>query len=624
MAGETFANLLAVEVAGRPLPEDVAALLVSGYVDDSVRLPDMFVLRFRDPDHQVLAKAGVQIGSAVEIHAATADDPQRQLLVSGEVTALEVDLDATGTFTVVRGFDHSHRLLRGRRVRAYRQATASDVARQVAQAAGLRVGTVDPTPTVYEHLAQPGISDWEFLHLLADLAGAEVSVVDGVLQFRVPARAAQAPSPSTRPEASPYVLEFGRNLLRCQVAVTAADQVSRVEVRGWDDRTKSEIVATEPAAASDRLSLGVTPGEITKPFGEAVFLVTDTPFPSQAAATQAARSIAGDLAGSFAELDAVAMGIPKLRAGTAVTLANVGAPFEGKYTISSSRHVFDPDIGYQTWITVGGRENRSLYGLASGGTRAAGNGGAGAPDRLCGLVNAVVTDNRDPEDRGRLKVSFPWLDKEYVSDWARSAGMGGKAGGGMFGPEVGDEVVVGFEQGRMDRPFVLGGLYNGQDKPSSHDVPLVDATTGKVNRRSLADRSGDRMELLDAAGGGPQGVRLSTGDGKVTLHLDRKDTRVVLHSDGTVEIDAKQKVTVTAQQGVSLDAGTGALELTGNSVKVSARTGVQVDGGTGALQLSTNGQVAVKGTTVGVEGTANTEIKGGAMCAISAALVKIN
>lgn len=624
MAGETFANVLAVEVAGRPLPQDVAALLVSGYVDDSVRLPDMFVLRFRDPDHQVLAKAGVRIGSALKIYATAADDPQRQLLVSGEVTALEVDLDTTGTFTVVRGFDHSHRLLRGRRVKAFRQATASDVATQVARAAGLTVGEVDATTTVYEHLAQPGISDWEFLHLLADLAGAEVSVVDGTFRFGVPTRAARAPSPSTRPEASPYVLEFGRNLLRCQVAVTAADQVARVEVRGWDDRTKSEIVVSEPAGSSDRLTLGLTPAQITQPFGDAVHLVTGTPYPSQAAAAQAARTIAGDLAGSFAELDAVAMGIPKLRAGTAVTLANVGAPFEGKYTVSSSRHVFDPDTGYQTWVTVGGRENRSLYGLASGGTRAAAGGGAGAADRLCGLVNAVVSDNRDPEDRGRLKVSFPWLDKEYVSDWARATGMGGAGGGGMFGPEVGDEVLVGFEQGRVDRPFVLGGLYNGQDKPSDHDVPLVDSTSGTVNRRSLVDRSGDRLELLDAAGGGPQGVRLSTGDGKVTLHLDRKDTKVVLHSDGTVEIDAKEKVTVKAQQGVSLDAGTGKLELTGDSVSVTARTGVQLDGGTGALQLTTNGQVAVKGTTVGVEGTANTEIKGGAMCAISATLVKIN
>lgn len=623
MAGETFANVLTVEAGGRPLPPDIAALLVSGYVDDSVQLPDLFVLRFRDPNHQVLAKTGLSIGSPVKIYATAGDDPQRQLLVSGEVTALEVDLDATGTFTVVRGLDHSHRFLRGRRVAGYQQMTASDVAVQIAQRAGLPVGDVDATTTVYEHLAQPGISDWEFLHRLADLAGAEVSVVDGAFVFRDPARAAQAPSPSTRPDASPYVLEFGRNLLRCQVAVTAADQVAEVEVRGWDVVAKEAVVARSPAAGSDRLALGVTPGQAAEPFGKAVFLATDTPYATQAAADQAAHSLAADLAGSLAELDAVAMGIPKLRAGTAVTLANVGAPFEGKYTISSSRHVFDPDVGYQTWVTVGGRSNRSLYGLASGGGRGGAGGGPGTADRIGGLVNAVVTDTRDPDDRGRVRLTFPWLSDDYVSDWARTAEFGGTNGGGVFGPDVGDEVLVGFEQGRVDQPYVIGGLYNGRDRPSTHDTPLTDSTSGKVNRRSVVNRSGDRLELLDA-GSGPQGVRLSTGDGRITLHLDRQATKVVVYSDGSVEVEAKQKVTVKADQGVSVDAGSGSLELTGDSVRVTARTGVQVDGGSGALQLQTKGQVAVKGTSVGVEGTASTEIKGGATCSISAALVKIN
>lgn len=622
MAGETFANTLFVEAGGGPLPPEAADLLVSGYVDDSTELPDLFVLRFRDPDHLVLRKTSLTIGSPVKVYARAGDDPDKQLLISGEVTALEIDVDATGTFTVVRGMDHAHRFFRGRRVAGYRQMTASDIAVQVARRAGLPVGTVDATTTVYEHVAQAGITDWEFLHRLADLAGAEVAVTDGKFVFRDPARAARAPDPATRPDASPYVLEFGRNLLRCHVAVTAADQVSQVEVRGWDTQAKQAVVGRAPAGVSDRLSLGLTPAQAARPFGEAVFLATDTPYDTQAAADQAAASLAADLAASLAEVDAVAMGIPRLRAGTAVTLSNVGTPFEGKYTITASRHVFDPDVGYQTWLTVGGRSNRSLYGLASGGGGGAGSGGPGG-DRIAGLVNAVVTDTRDPEDRGRVRLSFPWLSDRYVSDWARTAGLGGKGGGGVFGPQVGDEVLVGFEQGRVDHPYVVGGLYNGQDKPSPHDVPLIDTTSGTVNRRSLVSRSGNRLELLDVTGG-PAGVRLATGDGKLTLHLDRQATKVVVHSDGSVEIDARQKVTVKADRGVSVDAGTGQLELTGQSVKVTSKAGVQVDGGSGAVSLQTQGRVDVKGGTVGVNGTATTEIKGGATCSISAALVKIN
>ncbi|MEV6955713.1 VgrG-related protein [Streptomyces sp. NPDC051183] len=617
MAGESFVNTLAVEVAGQPLPDPVAQTLVSAYVDDSTQLPDLFVMRFRDPHHLTLRTAGFTLGTPVKLFARAADDPQRQLLVSGEVTAVEVDLDATGTFTVVRGLDHAHRFFRGRRVAGYRQMTASDVAVQVARRAGLPVGTVDATTTVYEHLAQPGVTDWEFLHRLADLAGAEVGVLEGKFFFRVPAKAGPAPDTSTSPQASPYVLEFGRNLLRCHASVTAADQVQQVEVRGWDVQAKAAVVGRAPAGRSERLELGMTPQQAADAFGGAVFLATDTPYRTQAEADQAAKSLAADLAGSFAELDAVAMGMPRLRAGTAVTLGNVGAPFEGKYTISTSRHVFDPETGYQTWLTVGGRSDRSLYGLASGAS------GPGDRGRVGGLVNATVTDTRDPEDRGRVKLAFPWLDGEYVSDWARTADLGGKGGGGIFGPEVGDEVLVGFEHGRVDHPYVIGGLYNGQDKPSDHDAPLVDSTSGAVNRRSLVTRSGNRLELLDCARG-PKGVRLATGDGKLTLHLDQQATSVTVHSDGTVEIEAKDKVTVKAEQGIAMDAGSGRLELKGQSVQITAQTGAEVDAGAGALKLQTNGQVDVKGTTVAVNGQASTELKGGASLSISAALVRIN
>jgi len=617
MAGESFANTLAVEAAGQPLPAGVAELLVSGYVDDSRRLPDLFVLRFRDPHHLVLQKAAITIGTPMRLYARAGDDPQRQLLVSGEVTALEIDLDSTGTFTVVRGLDHSHRLFRGRRVAAYRQMTASDVATAVARRAGLPLGTVDATTAVRPYVTQPSVTDWEFLQQLAAGAGREVAVVDGKFEFRRPAEAAAAPGTSTPVRSSPFVLELGRNLLRCHAMVTSADQVREVEARGWDVQAKRSVVGHAPAGSTDRLSLGLTPKQVADPFGESVFLATDVPYGTQVEADQAARSLAADVASSFAELEAVAMGIPKLRAGTAVALTNVGAPFEGKYTVTSTRHVFDPAVGYQTWVTVSGRSDRSLFGLSSGG------GSRPSRDRIAGLVSATVTDTRDPQGQGRVKLSFPWLSEEYVSDWARTAQLGGKNGGGVFSPEVGDEVLVGFEQGLVDHPYVVGGLYNGVDHPSGHEGDLVDSTSGAINRRSLVSRSGNRLELLDSASG-PKGVRLSTGDGKLTLHLDEKATSVVVHSDGTVVVEAKEKVTVRADQGITVDAGSGKLELAGQSVEVTARSGVQLDGGAGALKLQTQGQVDVQGTTVGVNGRASTEIKGGATCSISAALVKIN
>ncbi|TRV80681.1 VgrG-related protein [Streptomyces sp. 130] len=622
------ASALVVEFDGRPLPAKFLNTLVEGYVDDSRTLPDLFLLRFRDPDRVLLEQTGLKIGSEARLLARAGGGTAPKPLLEGAVTALEVELDETGTFTVVRGLDESHRLLRGRRVASYQNMTLSDICGQVAQRAGLKPGTVDIAGPVIEHLAQPNVTDWEFVRGLAEEAGAQAYVRDGRLHITRPAEASGAPDSSARADRDPLVLELGSNLLRCRAGVSAAEQVSEVEVRGWDIGAKEPLVGRSPAGQSATLDLGLTAAEVTAPFGEARFVVTDAAYGTQAQVDQAAKALAERIAGSFAELEAVIRGNPEVTAGSAVALNAVGAPFEGRYTVTSSRHVFDAVRGYETWITVSGQQERSLLGLTAA-SHASGSG-----PRWAGLVSGTVTDTQDPEGSGRVKVRFPWLSDEYASDWARTAQSGGTGGGEAFIPEVGDEVLVGFEQGHLDRPYVLAGLYNGKDRPGggaggagAPDAPgggdLVDPTTGAVNRRAFASRSGNQLELLDAADG-PQGVRLRTGDGKLTIDLDRRGTAVVISSDGSVTIEAKEQVSVTAAKGVCLDAGRGELKLTGESVTLTSRDGLALNGGNGRVALSTEGAVEVHGGQVTVDGSRRTDLKSGGSVSVNAPMIQLN
>ncbi|EHM25297.1 MULTISPECIES: VgrG-related protein [Streptomyces] len=663
MAQQGVSTALTVEFGGTPLPAKFVNTLVEGYVDDSRTLPDLFLLRFRDPDRVLLEQTGLKIGTEARLLARAGGGTEPKPLLEGVVTALEVELDDSGTFTVVRGLDESHRLFRGRRVASYQNMTLADICGQVAQRAGLKPGPVDIAGPVLEHIAQPNITDWEFVRGLAEEAGAQAYVRDGQLHITKPAEAGGAPDASARAERDPLVLELGSNLLRCRAGVSAAEQVSEVEVRGWDVQAKQPLVGRAPAGSSPTLELGVTAAEVSAPFGEARFVVTDAAYGAQAQVDQAAKALAERIAGSFAELDAVIRGNPEVRAGTAVALNAVGAPFEGRYTVTTSRHVFDAVRGYETWITVSGQQERSVYGL-TGGSPAAASG-----SRCAGLVSGTVTDTQDPEGSGRVKVRFPWLSDEYASDWARTAQSGGTGGGEAFIPEVGDEVLVGFEHGHLDRPYVLAGLYNGQDRPgggggggspaagapgapgasgasgtpgasSASGAPgapgasggaggaggggeLVDPTTGAVNRRAFASKSGNQLELLDAANG-PQGVRLRTGDGKLTIDLDRKGTAIVIGSDGSVTIEAKEQVSIRAADGVALEAGRGALELTGESVTLTARKGVSVDGGTGKVGIAAQGPVEVRGGEVTVDGSRRTEIRSGGSVNVNAPMVKLN
>jgi uncharacterized protein involved in type VI secretion and phage assembly len=154
----------------------------------------------------------------------------------------------------------------------------------------------------------------------------------------------------------------------------------------------------------------------------------------------------------------------------------------------------------------------------------------------------------------------------------------GKGRGAVVLPEVGDEVLVGFSGGDLDSAYVIGGLYNGKDTVPSLSVPPVDGTSGEIGVRGFVSRTGHRLEFVDSPRA--DGVVLATGDGKLKLALDKKGRTVELSSSGTVKITG---------MGVTIDAGTGVLELKGQQVKVTGQS---------AAELTASGSVTVRGGIV--------------------------
>jgi phage protein D len=601
--GRLFAADPVVETPAE-LPLTWAAQLVSCVVDENVGLPDAAQLTFRDPDHEFLKATGVTIGTPLKVSVVTVSGQARERLFNGEVTALELDRDGTGTFTVVRAYSKAHRLQRGRKVMAYRNMTASAIVRKVAAGAGLACGTVQAAPVTYKQLSQANVSDWDFLQFLAEESGAVVRVDDkGLLQFTKQQKAFGAPAPSTSAARNPMVLEYGANLLALRASLSAADGASQVEVRGWDVTTKKPLVARQPSVTSDTVVPGVSPALAAARFGKSAKLtVTDTPYRTQAETKAVADSMADHVSAGFAELEAVAEGNPRLRAGKPVALGNVGQAFSGKYTATAVQHVLEPHGGYRTTVWVSASPDRSLTGLVTG---------ANAPSRgprMPGLAIGVVTDVREVggAESGSVRLKFPWLDDTYTTDWVRTVQWGGKGGGGVFSPEVNDEVLVGFEQGLLDSPYVIGGLYNGVDKPSPHDVPLIDKTTGKVNRRSITSRSGHRMELLDARTPRLSGLRLVSADERLEVRLDQRRGKIEL----TVYAGkGRQPLTsvLLDKKGITLDAGRGNVSVSGRNVDIQGRVGVKIGG-----------------RTVSVNGSSNVTVDGGLLGVLKAKLIRIN
>ncbi|MFE3741986.1 VgrG-related protein [Streptomyces sp. NPDC059096] len=578
-----FSSILYVKIAGRKLraPEDKQ--LVGGWVDFGAGVPGAFQLTFRDQKRKLLGDLNAKIGERVVIAPVTDGDGAQNPLITAEITALETDYDASGTFTVIRGYDKGHRMFRHRRVKAYFNKSASDIAKELARKSNVPLGKVESSGAKYEFISQPNVTDWEFVQRLADEAEMVMYIdSDGKLQFVKRKPAASAPAVSTPSDKSPFVLAGGVEILRCRSAVTSADQVAEVEVRGWDVKGKRAEVSTAPALKNDGFQIGTTPAEVTSRFGTARRVATDQPYDSKAETDKAAKSLSDDVTSSFAEVDVMARGNPELRPGIPVTLADVGEPFEGKYTVTGARHTFGDQEHYLTHLTVTGRQWRSLYGLTSGG-----GAGGGNTSLIPSVANALVTNIKDPLKQGRVKLKFPWLDDTYTTDWVRTVQFGGVKGGGIIGPDVNDEVLVAFDRGALDHPFVIGGLYNGEDKPGPVAEPVYDATRGKVTRRTLADRSNNRLDLLDQSTGKKRGVRLATGNDRLTINLDRTKTEIVVDSSGKVTIKGSTSVSVKAGTNLSLTAGG----------TMSIKSG-------GLMSIMSGGPLNIRGTALSLLGTA--------------------
>ncbi|GII84243.1 phage tail protein [Sphaerisporangium siamense] len=197
--------------------------------------------------------------------------------------------------------------------------------------------------------------------------------------------------------------------------------------------------------------------------------------------------------------------------------------------------------------------------------------------RYYGVVEAIVEEN-EGDDEGRVKVRFPWFDGSTVTDWCRVSQL--YAGGGygsLFVPEKGDEVLVAFVHGDMRFPIVLGGLYNGVDKPPA-------ARKDGKDQKIIRTRHGHEVLLDDTASKAAVRVRSAAGH-VVELDDQGKAIRITAAEGGSVTVTATGDITLTAAkvtiESSSIDLGGGATEplVLGNALLTAFNTHTHASSG---------------------------------------------
>ena len=254
--------------------------------------------------------------------------------------------------------------------------------------------------------------------------------------------------------------------------------------------------------------------------------------------------------------------------------------------------------------------------------------GRSGVSRMQGGMIAKVVDNVDPEDRYRVRVSYPWLADAYSKDttsdgsdskvqsfWARIVSvMAGNDNGSFWLPEIDDEVLVMFEEGDFSRPIITGSLWNGANvapakltySPDQTEVDVPNnAQGGKNDFRFIRSRMGHTIAFIDKEGEGGVSLRsnksaefyIDDADGgeKIRLYdmkqtqwleIDTVNKKITLQTDeGDILFKAKEKITiecknldVKVEKDIKIEAGKGVTQKS-KTFETTTSTSTTMKGG---------------------------------------------
>ncbi len=634
-------------LASTALMEDI--LQVS--VEESLHLPSMFTivvkndfLSGRDADTPWKHESLFTIGAQIKINftsSTTGSNPTANQgdVIDGEITAIEVEFtEKSQAPIIIRGYDKSHRLHRGRYNRSFQNMTDSDIVTQIAQEAGL-TATVDATGGPYGYgsddpmgyVFQENQTNMEFLQERAAINGFELFVQSNKLYFRKPSSAGS------------ITLTWLLNLFSFSVRVSASDQVSSVQVRAWNYQTKQALIGNKTTSSTSVITsndYGKGTAKATAFTGSPTAIIVDRPMFAQAQVDNIAQSLLDELGGEYVFADAKADGNPLICPGKTIALASLGK-YSGSYYVTETRHLLSAGR-YVTEFSVRGLRGGDLLSAISSQTKL-------KPSQT--LLVGIVTDNNDPNGWGRVRVKFPTLAEDHASYWARVATIGAGASRGFDClPEVNDEVLVGFEHGDIHRPYVIGSVWNGKDAPPTAVADSI--VDGKVRLRTFKTRVGHQLQFVEEdKGTTKKGVYLNTIDGH-NLRMNDSEKFAELETTGGHKFradDSSNVISLTSSGDITVKTGTSGstkdLTVNAANITLTATANITLKVGSNKIEISNSGividgiQVQIKGTSsaevkapmITVEGSATNTVKGGivsveasGVAVLKGSLVKIN
>lgn len=247
--------------------------------------------------------------------------------------------------------------------------------------------------------------------------------------------------------------------------------------------------------------------------------------------------------------------------------------------------------------------------------------------RMNGVTIGFVSKNYDKDMPGRVCVTIPTRDsKANELQWARVAmPSGGKGWGHYFLPEAGDQVLLAFEGGDIEKPYVIGCIQKDNDKF------LTDSVNDKNRTKRIVTKHGSMITFDDSPDdkdGKKDKITIQTADKAHTILLDNENKKIRIadkagedyiemkteEGSGTLTMKIKSKVTIAVGDSIKfiLNGESGAVKLEASSVNIEAKdkvglksdSMVKLEGGTVAqsasssFKIESSGAVKIGGTPI--------------------------
>lgn len=549
------------------------------------------------------------------------------MIIKGEITQIEAHFNpqAQAPITII-GHDISHRLYRGKYSRSFQNMSDSDIVKKIIGEEGIQAGTIDETGGPYGYgdinnqngyLFQDSQTNIDFLRNLAERNGFELFVKEGKLHFR------KSKADET------LTLKWLKDIQEFKVKVSSSQQVAGVKVSAWDYENKKVLISEKNQPSSQVLTKtehgeGKKTSKVfqEKPNNPTTNVVNQAIY-NQTQGDKLAQGLVDEISREFITAESKTAGNPTLCPGKVVKLTEMGK-YSGQYYVTQTRHTYQKG-NYLTEFSVKGihgKENSTINQSSENGS----NGHS--------VLVGIVSNNKDPKGWGRVRVKFPTLTEDHESYWARVVGIGaGNNRGFDCLPEINDEVLVVFENGDIHRPYVVGGVWNGKDKPPEKIDNTID--DGKVRLRTFKTRTGHTLQFVEEDKSGvKKGIYLDSVYGhQVHLKDTEKNIQLKTKNGHLVNLaDEQKQIEIKTQNGhiVNLNDQNNQISL---KTSQGAKATITMTGTTGDITIkSTLGKIAIVGQTevsvkalnTKINATGQVDVSASGIVNIKGAMVKIN